>query len=167
MTHGPVLGNQAQVHGLTGLFKTPYFSAPKIAWCLQKSDAARQAAEQGTLLIAPVATHLIWHLTNGAVFATDPTLAQRTLLWNIDSWAWSEPLCEAFGVKVAWLPQVRPSAADYGAYLYKGVSIPIYACVADQQAAAACHGLEAGKTSVNYGTGAFVLHHTGENGESW
>ncbi len=154
---------QAQVHGLTGLFKTPYFSAPKIAWCLQKLDAARRAAEQGTLLIAPVAAHLIWHLTRGAVFATDPTLAQRTLLWNIDSQAWSAPLCEAFGVKVAYLPQVRPSAADYGVYSYKGVSIPIYACVADQQAAAVYHGLEAGKTSINYGTGAFVLHHTGEN----
>ena len=120
------------MHGLTGLFKTPYFSAPKIAWCLQESAAARRAAAQGTLLIAPVATHLIWHLTRGAVFATDPTLAQRTLLWDINTWAWSQPLCEAFGVPVSCLPPVRPSAADYGSYLYKGVNIPIYACVADQ-----------------------------------
>ena len=154
--------SQAQVHLQTGLFKTPYFSAPKIAWCLQEIASVQQAARQGTLLIGPVATHLIWHLTKGAVFASDPTLAHRTLLWNIDCWQWSEKLCQAFGVPVSCLPHVFPSAADYGAYIYKGVSIPIYACVADQQAAAAYHGLRVGKTSINYGTGAFVLHHTGE-----
>lgn len=154
--------SQPQVHLMTGLFKTPYFSAPKIAWCLQKVEAVKQAAKQGTLRVGPIATHFIWHLTKGAVFATDPTLAQRTLLWDINTGAWSETLCRAFGVPVACLPPVRPSAADYGAYIYKGVAIPIYACVADQQAAAVYHGLSAGKTAVNYGTGAFVLHHTGE-----
>ncbi len=153
---------QPQVHLMTGLFKTPYFSAPKIAWCLQEIEAVKQAALQGSLFIAPIATHLIWHLTKGAVFATDPTLAQRTLLWDINTGEWSEPLCAAFGVPLACLPQVRPSAADYGAYVYKGVTIPICTCVADQQAAAAYHGLSAGKTGINYGTGAFVLHHTGE-----
>ncbi len=154
--------SQEQVHLLTGLFKTPYFSAPKIAWCMQKVPAVKQAARQGTLLVGPVATHLIWHLTRGSVFATDPTLAQRTLLWDINSWQWSRTLCENFGVPLACLPQVYPSTADYGTYTYKGVRIPIYACVADQQAAATYHGLIAGKTVINYGTGAFVLHHTAE-----
>lgn len=154
--------SQEQVHLMTGLFKTPYFSAPKIAWCLQQAQAAKQAARQGTLLAGPVATHLIWHLTRGTVFATDPTLAQRTLLWNLDSWAWSKNLCKDFGIPLTCLPHVRPSAADYGTYIYKGVAIPVCACVADQQAAAAYHGLSAGTTGINYGTGAFVLHHTGE-----
>lgn len=153
---------QPHVHTLTGLFKTPYFSAPKIAWCLQHIAAVSQAASRGTLRVAPVASHLIWHLTKGTVFATDSTLAQRTLLWDIRTGEWSEELCRAFGVPLSCLPQVRPSAADYGSYTYKGVNIPIYACVADQQAAAAYHGLCSGKTGINYGTGAFVLHHTGE-----
>lgn len=153
---------QSQVHLMTGLFKTPYFSAPKIAWCLQEIEAVKQAAKQGTLLVGPIATHLIWHLTKGTVFATDPTLAQRTLLWNIDLWTWSKNLCKAFGVPFWCLPHVRSSVADYGTYTYKGVTFPIYACVADQQAAATYHGLSTGKTSINYGTGAFVLHHTGE-----
>ncbi len=153
---------QPQIHLMTGLFKTPYFSAPKIAWCLQEIEAVKQAAVKDTLRVGPIATHLIWHLTRGAVFATDPTLAQRTLLWNINSWTWSKDLCAAFGVPFTCLPQVRPSAADYGAYIYKGVSIPICACVADQQAAAVYHAINAGNTSINYGTGAFVLHHTGE-----
>ena len=152
---------QAQVHAQTGLFNTPYFSAPKIAWCLKNYPISAQAAQAGTLLAAPIASYLIWHLTQGAVFATDPTLAQRTLLWNIQTAAWDEHLCAAFGVPLACLPPVRPSAADYGTYIYKGVAIPIGACVADQQAAAFYQGLAAGKTLINYGTGAFVLHHTG------
>ena len=153
--------SQAQIHAMTGLFNVPHFSAPKIAWCLHNCPAAAQVAQQGTLRVAPVASYLIWQLTQGAVFATDPTLAQRTLLYNMQTGQWDETLCQAFGVPVHCLPVIKPSAADYGAYLYKGVKIPILACVADQQAAAFYQGLSAGQTAVNYGTGAFVLHHTG------
>ncbi len=154
---------QEQVHAQTGLFKTPYFSAPKIAWCLRHIPAVAQAAGQGTLCAAPIASHLIWHLTRGAVFATDPTLAQRTLLWDIRRGNWSEELCRAFGVPLACLPALRPSVAVYGSYKYAGVSIPILCCVADQQASAAYQELSGGKTHINYGTGAFVLHHTAGN----
>ncbi len=153
--------SQAQIHAWTGLFNVPHFSAPKIAWCLHNFPAAAQAAQQGTLRVAPVASYLIWQLTQGAVFATDPTLAQRTLLYNIQTGQWDETLCQAFGVPVMCLPEIKSSAANYGVYLYKGVKIPILACVADQQAAAFYQGLSAGQTAVNYGTGAFVLHHTG------
>lgn len=154
--------SQEAIHAQTGLFKTPFFSAPKIAWCLANYPDVKQAAQSNTLLAAPVASYLIWHLTQRSVFATDPTLAQRTLLWNIEQGLWSEELCHAFGVPVNCLPQVRPTVANYGTYNYKGASIPIYACVADQQAAAFYQKLSVGKTTVNYGTGAFVLHHTGE-----
>ena len=153
--------SQEAIHAQTGLFKTPFFSAPKIAWCLDNYPEVKQAAQSNTLLAAPVASYLIWHLTQGSVFATDPTLAQRTLLWNIEQGIWSEELCQVFGVPITCLPKLLPSVANYGAYNYKGVSIPIYACVADQQAAAVYQGVCAGKTAVNYGTGAFVLHHTG------
>ena len=152
---------QAQVHLQTGLFKTPYFSAPKIAWCLKNSPAAARSAAAGTLQASPVAGYFIWHLTRGNVFATDPTLAQRTLLWDFHSGNWSETLCQAFRVPGICLPKILPTTADYGAYIYKGVKIPICVCVADQQAAAAYQGLSAGRTTINYGTGAFVLHHTG------
>lgn len=153
--------SQADIHQQTGLFKAPFFSAPKIAWCLENVPSAALAAKQGTLLVAPVASFLIWHLTKGAVFATDPTLAQRTLLWDLHSRQWSEALCADFGVSPACLPEIRPSSAAYGAYIYKGVMIPITTCVADQQAAAVCHGLMPGDTTVNYGTGAFVLYQAG------
>ena len=153
---------QEEIHQQTGLFKTPYFSAPKIAWCLANFPSAKQAAESGTLLAAPVASYVIWHLTKKRIFSTDPTLAQRTLLWDIRTKNWSETLCRTFGVPRACLPTLQPTQADYGTCLYKGVSIPICVCVADQQAAVAYHSLQKGQTAVNYGTGAFVLHHTGK-----
>lgn len=155
--------SQEEVHAQTGLFKTPYFSAPKIAWCLENCPLAKHAAQRGTLLVAPVASYLIWHLTNKSVFATDPTLAQRTLLWNIQQGEWSETLCTSFGIPSSCLPSIQSTVGNYGTYVYKGNSIPIYACVADQQAAIAYYALSSGQTVVNYGTGAFVLHHTGEN----
>ena len=153
--------SQEEIHNRTGLFKTPYFSAPKITWCLNNYPLAKEAAQTGTLQAAPIASYLIWHLTGGRVFATDPTLAQRTLLWNIQTGQWSETLCKAFGVPLSCLPLIQPTVANYGVYQYKGISIPICVCVADQQAAAAYYNLSVGQTMVNYGTGAFVLHHTG------
>ena len=154
--------SQAEVHAQTGLFKTPYFSAPKIAWCLENFPQAKQTAQAGNLLVAPVASYFIWKLTQGAVFATDPTLAQRTLLWNLHTGNWSEPLCRSFGVSASCLPVILPTLADYGTLLYNGVHIPIKVCVADQQAALSYHQLAPAETTVNYGTGAFVLHHTGD-----
>ena len=153
--------SQEEIHTQTGLFKTPFFSAPKIAWCLTHCPQAARAAQEGTLLVAPIASYLIWHLTAGQVFATDATLAQRTLLWDIRNGQWSEALCRAFGVEIASLPRLQATVDDYGAYVYKGVAIPVRVCTADQQAAAYYHRLQPGRSAINYGTGAFVLHHTG------
>lgn len=152
---------QAEIHAVTGLYKTPYFSAPKIAWCLKNSPQAAASLQSGNLAAAPVASYFIWRLTGGAVFACDPTLAQRTLLFDINHHTWSDRLCRAFGVPVGILPSVLPSAADYGVYEYKGVKIPIRACAGDQQAAAYAMGVTAGTCAVNYGTGAFLLYNAG------
>lgn len=155
--------SQDEIHALTGLYNTPYFSAPKIAWCLKNCPPAQEAQTAGTLAAAPAASYFIWRLTGGAVLAVDPTLAQRTLLFDINTRAWSEPLCRAFGVPMAALAQVLPSGADYGFYEYKGVKIPILACVGDQQAAAHATGLMPGMCTLNYGTGAFVLYNAGRD----
>lgn len=153
--------SQDEIHALTGLYKTPYFSAPKIAWCLKNCPPAQDALRAGTLAVGPAATYFIWRLTEGAVFATDPTLAQRTLLFDINTHAWSRPLCEAFGVPASVLPAVLPSGAEYGFYQYNGVNIPILSCAGDQQAAAYAADLTPGKCSINYGTGAFLLYNAG------
>nr|QGT50673.1 glycerol kinase [uncultured Elusimicrobia bacterium] len=153
--------SQEEIHAVTGLYKTPYFSAPKIAWCLKNCPPAQKALQAGTLAVAPAASYFIWRLTRGAVFSCDPTLAQRTLLFDVNAKNWSGALCKAFGVPVEALPTVLPSGADYGFYEYKGVKIPIRACAGDQQAAAYAMGLTPGKCSINYGTGAFLLYNAG------
>ena len=150
--------SQEEVHFKTGLYKTPYFSAPKLQWCLQNYPAVQEALKENRLLAAPVATFIIWHLTGGKVFAADPTTAQRTLLFNIKTMAWDADILKSFNIPPSILPQIRPSAADYGDY--KG--IPITVCVGDQQAAAAAAGLLGkGDNALNYGTGAFLLADVG------
>ena len=153
--------SQQEVHMVTGLYKTPYFSAPKIAWCLAHIPMVKAAAQEGRLAAAPVASYLIWKWTRGAVFATDATLAQRTLLFDIHTQTWSEKLCASFGIDPHILPAIYPSVFAYGNYDFKGVQIPITVCVGDQQAAAAYLPLEKGQSCLNYGTGAFLLHHIG------
>lgn len=153
---------QEEIHIKTGLYKTPFFSAPKIAWSLQNIPQASQWLQQGRLLAAPVASYLIWHLTGGQTFATDISLAQRTLLFDVHTLSWSETLGRAFAVPLEILPQLKPSVADYGTYIYQGVAIPITSCVGDQQAAAVYFGLGKNKSLINYGTGAFWLYHAGE-----
>ena len=153
--------SQADVHAITGLYKTPYFSAPKIAWCLARLPQAAEALQAGRLCAAPVASHLIWHLTKGKTFATDPTLAQRMLLLDIRTQSWSPALCRAFGVPETCLPAILPSRADYGTYEYRGVKIPITVCTGDQQASVAFMQLAKGQVCINYGTGAFLLYNAG------
>lgn len=153
---------QEEIHARTGLYKTPFFSAPKIAWSLRHVNAAAQLAKQNRLCAAPVASYIIWQLTGGKIFATDITLAQRMLLLDVTALAWDDALCQAFGVPETLLPQVQPSAADYGSYVYRGVAIPLTACVGDQQAAAVYFNLRSGQSLINYGTGAFWLYHTGD-----
>ena len=152
--------SQKEVHKLTGLYKTPYFSAPKISWELAHLPTVQQALKNHTLCAGPIASYLIYHLTNGQVFATDPTLAQRTLLFDITQGTWNEQLCKAFSVPAEILPQLKATCDDYGMYEYHSKKLPIRVCVGDQQAAASM--LQPGDMLLNYGTGAFVLHHTGE-----
>ncbi len=147
---------------MTGLYKNPYFSAPKIAWCLKNLPATQEALENGDLCIGPVATYFIWNLTRGTVFSTDASLAQRTLLFDINTWHWNAQLCDAFGIAKSSLPSIAPSAHDYGVYTYQGVDIPILGCVGDQQAAAYWFGLKPAQSCINYGTGAFWLYHAGK-----
>jgi glycerol kinase len=155
------------VAAATGLTLDPYFSATKIEWLLREhgwADRARRAE----VLTATIDSWLIWHLTGGRVYATDPTNASRTSLYDIGTGAWSDAMCELFGVPREGLPEVRRSSGDFGvadAALVGGPAghtIPIAGVAGDQQAALFGHGCcTAGEGKNTYGTGAFVLLHTG------
>jgi glycerol kinase len=152
------------VRARTGLVLDPYFAGTKLRWLLDHVDGAREAAEAGRLAFGTVDSWLIWNLTRGRVHATDATNASRTLLFNIHSGDWDDELLEWLGVPRAVLPEVVPSSgpiADTAGDLL-GAEIPITGAAGDQHAALfgqAC--LEPGMAKNTYGTGSFVLQHTG------
>lgn len=162
----PLQERQGEVHGLSGLYATPYYSAPKIRWFLDRDPKVRALADAGRLLCAPVSTFIAARLTKGAVVAADPTCAQRTLLMNLDTAAWDPGLLALFGLSAELLPSIRSSAGDWGVIERKGRKIPLMATVGDQQSAAIGLGAaNEGDAVANYGTGAFLLRHTGPRPE--
>ncbi len=147
----------------TGLRPDPYFSATKIEWLLKKPEIAF-VARNGRLLAGTIDSWLIWKLTGGRVHATDPTNASRTLLFDINRLKWSRELCDIFKIPMEILPEVRPSAGDFGKTVtsFFGKSIPITGVAGDQQAALFGQGCFApGQAKNTYGTGAFLLLNTG------
>src|SRR5438270_348771 len=148
----------------TGLRPDPYFSATKIEWLLKKPEIAF-VARNGRLLAGTIDSWLIWKLTGGRVHATDPTNASRTLLFDINRLRWSKELCDLFKVPIEALPEVRPSAGDFGRTVtaFLGKSIPITGVAGDQQAALFGQGCcGEGQAKNTYGTGAFLLLNTGK-----
>ena len=110
-----------------------------------------------------VNTFLIWHLTQGKSHLTDPTNAQRTLLYNIMSHEWDDDLLRYFNVPRHILPDVLPNQADFGEAMIDGVRIPITASIGDQQGAfIGLSWCQTGAAAVNFGTGGFMLVHTGQ-----
>lgn len=154
---------QEEVHKLTGLYLTPYYSAAKITWALEHVAQVAQAAKQGRLCIGPAASYLIWHLTKGKVFACDSTLAQRMLLFDIKQMKWAPQLLQAFSIKEEWLPEIKPTCAAYGTWNFDGSEIPLRVCVGDQQAALYAFNMLDGDACINYGSGAFFMQHTGSH----
>lgn len=149
----------------TGLIPDAYFSASKIAWILENVEGARKRAESGELLFGTVDSWLIWNLTKGAVHVTDYTNASRTMLFNIHDLRWDEELLTLFDIPSCMMPEVQPSSCIYGktADGILGGEIPIAGAAGDQQAALfgqCC--FEPGQVKNTYGTGCFLLMHTGQ-----
>ena len=148
----------------TGLVPDAYFSASKIKWILDNVPGARADARAGRLAFGTVDSWLVWTLTNGAVHATDPTNASRTLLYDIHRGRWDDDLLELFGIPASMLPEVRPSSGDFGVTANPAVvqGVPIRGVAGDQQAALfGQRCFAAGEAKNTYGTGCFLLMHTG------
>lgn len=149
----------------TGLLLDPYFSGTKLAWILDAVPGARERAARGELAFGTVDTWLIWRLTGGRVHATDVSNASRTLMYNIREHCWDDELLAHLNVPRELLPEVRPSAADFGETLPDrlGAPVRIGGVAGDQQAALFGQGCVApGMVKNTYGTGCFMLMHTGE-----
>ena len=157
-------GAEAEFREKTGLVLDPYFSGTKIRWLLDQVPGARSRAERGELAFGTVDSWLLWRLTGGAVHATDPSNASRTLCFDIRAFRWDEELCRMLDIPLAVFPAVRPSAGVFGETT-KGelpAGIPITGIAGDQQAALfgqCC--FEPGTAKNTYGTGCFLLLNTG------
>lgn len=156
-------GEEPRIRARTGLVLDPYFSATKLEWML-RDPRTRWRAETGELAAGTIDSWLITRLTDGRAHVTDPTNASRTLLWSLNERDWDPELLELFSVPRLLLPDVVPSsgiAAETSAS-HLGVSLPIAGIAGDQQAALFGQGcVEPGQAKNTYGTGAFLLMHTG------
>lgn len=159
-------GLEEYVRQNTGLVIDAYFSGTKVKWILDNVEGAREEAEKGDLLFGTIDTWLIWNLTRGKVHITDYSNASRTMLYNIKSLQWDEKILRELDIPIKMLPEVKSSSEIYGytdSRIFGGVSIPIAGVAGDQQAALfgqACY--EPGMVKNTYGTGCFMLMHTGE-----
>ena len=146
----------------TGLIPDAYFSATKLQWMLQHIPGARAKARAGELAFGTVDSWLVWQLTGGRAHVTDVSNASRTMLFNIITSDWDDQLLDIFGVPRSILPTVRSSSEVYGEASLFAHPIPIAGLAGDQQAALfgqACH--KPGLVKNTYGTGCFMLMHTG------
>lgn len=147
----------------TGLLIDAYFSATKLSWILDNVEGAREKAEAGDLLFGTVDTWLLWKLTDGKVHATDLTNASRTMLFDIHTLSWDHRILERLNIPCEMLPVVLSSSETYGYTTIGGSKIPICGVAGDQQAALfgqTC--FEKGQAKNTYGTGCFLLMHTGD-----
>ncbi len=157
------------IQAKTGLVIDAYFSGTKLKWILDQVPGARQRAANGELAFGTVDSWLIWRLTNGAVHATDVSNAARTMLFNIHDNQWDPELLQALDIPAAMMPQVKPSSALFGEIDpgHLGHAIAIGGVAGDQQSALfgqAC--FTAGMVKNTYGTGCFMLMHTGQQFQS-
>ncbi|MBM3390903.1 MAG: glycerol kinase GlpK [Betaproteobacteria bacterium] len=157
-------GAEATLREKTGLVLDPYFSATKLAWLLDHVPNARERARRGELAAGTIDSWLAWNLTGGRLHVTDPSNASRTSLFDIHRGDWDDALLALFDVPREILPRVVRSSAPHGeteSGLF-GAAIQIGGMAGDQQAALfgqACH--DAGMAKNTYGTGCFLLMHTG------
>ena len=158
-------GKEGRIAGLTGLRLDPYFSATKLTWIATNEPHVWAQVTSGRVAVGTVDSYLVARLTRGLHHVTDASNASRTLLYDIHVGAWSQELCDAFGVPLDALPEVVPSYGVVGRSdpsVFLGLDLPIAGIAGDQQAALfgqAC--LTPGMAKNTYGTGCFLLLNTG------
>lgn len=156
-------GLEKTIHRRTGLCLDPYFSGTKLQWMLKNIPGAMALAKQGKLAFGTIDSYLVYRLSGNHV--TDPSNASRTLLMNLYRCEWDEQMLDLFGIPRGLLPQILPTAVEYGKtrnFLNLPDGIPITGVAGDQQAALfgqAC--FTKGSVKCTYGTGAFMLANIG------
>lgn len=149
----------------TGLVLDAYFSATKLTWLLEWVRREQPTINFDNVLAGTIDTWVLWNLTGAQVHATDHSNASRTMLMNLDSQEWDPLLLDLFGIPASFMPKIQPSMGEFGHTEPQllGAAIPITAIFGDQQASLFAHGCDRpGMVKCTYGTGCFLIAHTGE-----
>ncbi len=156
----------SQFQKKTGLPLDPYFSATKMKWLVENSEQVKEAYNDKNLLLSTIDTFLLYKMSSGNSFSTEPSNASRTLLMNLSTCQWDDELLKFFNIDKNCLPEIQDSFTEFGKtknldFLPDG--IPIACILGDQQAALFGQtGFEPGDLKCTYGTGAFILLNTGD-----
>jgi glycerol kinase len=157
-------GMASTYQSITGLVPDAYFSATKIAWLFEHVPELRRRAENGEILAGTIDTWLLWKLSGGRHHVTDFSNASRTMLYDIHALDWSDRLLDDLGIPRSMLPSVVTNSGvlfESDAEMF-GAPIRIAGSAGDQQAALFGQACFAPGSSKNtYGTGSFLLMHTG------
>ena len=159
-------GHERRVAELTGLRLDPYFTATKLAWLAEHDPRSWEGVQSGATVVGTVDSYVVARLTGGRRHVSDAGNASRTLLLDLRTGAWSDELCELFGVPRAALPEVVPSYGEVGRTdpaAFLGLDLPVAGIAGDQQSALFGQGcFSPGRSKCTYGTGSFVLVNTGD-----
>jgi glycerol kinase len=154
------IGAQDRFRATTGLPVSTYSSALKLRWILDHVD--RDASD---LAFGTVDSWLLWQLTggvDGGVHATDVTNASRTMLMDLEMLEWNDSILEELAIPRTILPEIRGSSEVFGTGVGDLAGVPIAGMLGDQHAALLGQRcFDAGQAKSTYGTGAFMLMHTG------
>jgi glycerol kinase len=149
--------NAAEIRQRSGLPLSPHYGAAKLRWCLEHLPAVQEAWRAGHLAWGPLASFLIYRLTEERTLCADPANGSRTLLWNLDSADWDPVLTHLFGVPIETLPPCVPTRHAFGHIAGGGRRIPLILASGDQSAALfAVNGNPCDRVLINLGTGAFM-----------
>ena len=155
-------GESDYIRAVTGLRPDAYFSGTKLKWILDRYDPDRSRSKNGELLFGTIDTWLLWKLTDGKAHLTDGTNASRTMLYSLKTGDWDEKLLQLLDIPRQLLPEIRSSSEIYGYANVMGARVPICGIAGDQQAALFGQGcFKRGDAKTTYGTGCFLLEHTG------
>jgi glycerol kinase len=158
-------GYAAEIGDRTGLVLDAYFSATKLAWLLNHIQSQNPPIDLDNILAGTIDTWILWNLTDRQIHATEHSNASRTMLMNLAERQWDSKLLEIFGIPVHLMPKIQPSLGLFG-YTKPdilGEAVPITAMLGDQQASLFAHGCNRpGLLKCTYGTGCFLVAHTGQ-----
>jgi glycerol kinase len=157
-------GKADWIYDKTGLILDAYFSATKLNWLIE--TVRQQGCDLNNVLAGTIDSWVLWNLTGAKVHATDHSNASRTMLLNLATHAWDHELLDLFGIPASLMPKVCPSLGEFGRLdkSLLGVEIPIAAVLGDQQASLFAHGCDRpGLLKCTYGTGSFLVAHTGSD----